>query len=419
MSTQFAVVDLETTGLHPGGHDRIIEIGIVRLDEQSRVVSEYETLVNPNRDLGPTWLHGIEARDLGEAPEFLDVCGDVVRMLRDSILVGHNVEFDVRFIEAEFGRVNHQIPVVPRIDTISMATHANPGLPNRRLEDVCACFGIEMTRAHCAMSDARATARLFAECLDRLGTDRVVDRFVRTFDSDPEWPTIPSVSPPYPRSRAIVEGRGAESFIASLVGKLAPSANDPPELHAYYSMLDRILEDRRISRKEAEALRETAEILGLSGAGVMAANTRYMRSLVETALRDDVLGLLEKRDLEEVARLLGLSATVRGLIREVEGRTTRSGGVEACKRPEVEGRSVCFTGSLQAMVNGERASRELASRIAESRGMVVKRGVTKKLDYLVVTDPESMSGKASKARKYGIRIVAEPVFWTWMGVDVQ
>ena len=51
--------------------------------------------------------------------------------------------------------------------------------------------------------------------------------------------------------------------------------------------------------------------------------------------------------------------------------------------------------------------------------MIVKKTVTKKLDYLVAADPDSMSGKAKKARQYGIRILAEPVFWRMLGVDVQ
>jgi DNA polymerase-3 subunit epsilon len=45
--------------------------------------------------------------------------------------------------------------------------------------------------------------------------------------------------------------------------------------------------------------------------------------------------------------------------------------------------------------------------------------VTKKLDYLVTPDPDSMSGKAKKAREYGVRIVAEPVFWRMVGVEVE
>ena len=64
MDAEYVVVDVETTGCYPGGHDRIVETGMVGLDPEGSVVDEYETLINPSRDRGPTWLHGIEARDV-------------------------------------------------------------------------------------------------------------------------------------------------------------------------------------------------------------------------------------------------------------------------------------------------------------------------------------------------------------------
>ncbi len=73
----------------------------------------------------------------------------------------------------------------------------------------------------------------------------------------------------------------------------------------------------------------------------------------------------------------------------------------------------------RSRINGEVVSRATAERVAMEHGMVVRKGVVKKLDYLVVADPESMSGKANKAREYGVRILAEPVFWHMMGVNVE
>jgi DNA polymerase III epsilon subunit-like protein len=60
---EFAVVDVETTGLF---HriDRIIEIAVIRVDGNGNLVDEYVTLVNPNRDLGPTHIHGITAKEV-------------------------------------------------------------------------------------------------------------------------------------------------------------------------------------------------------------------------------------------------------------------------------------------------------------------------------------------------------------------
>src|SRR3990170_8268659 len=72
-AVEFAVVDVETTGLYPGGHDRILEISIVRTRWTGEVLDEYVTLVNPQRDVGPTSIHGITARDVVSAPPFEEV----------------------------------------------------------------------------------------------------------------------------------------------------------------------------------------------------------------------------------------------------------------------------------------------------------------------------------------------------------
>ena len=61
----------------------------------------------------------------------------------------------------------------------------------------------------------------------------------------------------------------------------------------------------------------------------------------------------------------------------------------------------------------------MAESLAADAGLGVVQGVTKKLDILVVANPASLSGKAKKARAYGIRIVAEPVFWQLLGLNVE
>ena len=73
----FAVINLETTGLFPGGHDRVVEIGIVDLDPSLRLVAEWTTSVNPCRDIGPTNIHGITASEVIDAAVFAEIVGDV------------------------------------------------------------------------------------------------------------------------------------------------------------------------------------------------------------------------------------------------------------------------------------------------------------------------------------------------------
>ena len=71
------------------------------------------------------------------------------------------------------------------------------------------------------------------------------------------------------------------------------------------------------------------------------------------------------------------------------------------------------------LLDGEPIARSLAQKLAEQRGMVIRERVTKDLDYLVVADPDTMSGKAKQARKYGVRILAELPFWQKLGVAVD
>jgi len=83
--------------------------------------------------------------------------------------------------------------------------------------------------------------------------------------------------------------------------------------------------------------------------------------------------------------------------------TTKPVNLPKAENRLVAGISVCFTGDMHK-------SREEMSLLATSLGLVVLGNVTKKLDLLVVADPDTTSGKARKARQYGIRIIAESVF---------
>ena len=94
----FSVVDLEATGSRRG-RDRIIEVGIVRV-ERGRIVARYETLVNPLQPI-PRWIRGltgIQDSMLQDAPRFHQVAPQVMELLGDSVFVAHNVDFDERFL---------------------------------------------------------------------------------------------------------------------------------------------------------------------------------------------------------------------------------------------------------------------------------------------------------------------------------
>src|SRR4051812_14795166 len=98
-----AGVDLETTGADPGV-DRVVEIGVVLLDEAGGVEHEFSTVVDPGRDVGATSIHGIRASDVVGAPTFTEVAPYLAALLSGRVVVAHNALFDLRFLAREFGR---------------------------------------------------------------------------------------------------------------------------------------------------------------------------------------------------------------------------------------------------------------------------------------------------------------------------
>lgn len=135
----FGVISIETTGLFPAYHDRIIEIAVVNVDGD-RVTDEWVTLVNPERDIGPTRVHGISARQVVAAPTFQLIAGDLVERLADRVLVGHNGRFQGDFIEYELGRLGHRVDCTQILCTMTLAQGL--GISGRSLHACCESLGL-------------------------------------------------------------------------------------------------------------------------------------------------------------------------------------------------------------------------------------------------------------------------------------
>src|SRR6266536_870034 len=158
----FAALDLETTGLSPRS-DRVIEVAVVCLNPSGAVVSEFCTLVNPQRDIGPTRIHGLRASDVAGAPCFADVAGQLIRHVAGRLLIGHNLQFDLRFLDAEPDRLGVRLPgQLPGLCTMRLAGRYLDGLAGRTLAACCAAGNVPLTQAHCALADARAVVGLLA-----------------------------------------------------------------------------------------------------------------------------------------------------------------------------------------------------------------------------------------------------------------
>ncbi|MEU0271164.1 DEDDh family exonuclease [Streptomyces sp. NPDC006307] len=159
----YAVVDVETTGL--ARDDRIVSAAVYRLDAQGNVEDHWYTLVNPERDPGPVWIHGLTTSALEGAPLFADIVGEFSRRLDGRVLVAHNAMFDWSMIAREYARAEHTAPVRRRLCTIALAKELALPLPNLKLESLAAHFGVVQQRAHNALDDARVLAEAFRPSL--------------------------------------------------------------------------------------------------------------------------------------------------------------------------------------------------------------------------------------------------------------
>lgn len=405
-----AVVDVETTGLSPWRHDRIVEIAVVLLGADGDIQEEYETLVNPGRDIGPTSIHGITASDVIDAPRFADVAGDVIALLRRAhVLAGHNVSFDRNFLIGEFERLSAPFPELPLLCTCRHFGRQN-------LAACCAELGITFDDCdfHSALFDARATAKLVAHML------REDPDLVGPCSHPIAWPDFPvGCTRPMPRRQSRRQQLSQPRFLERLVARnVHDTEASSPNVLTYLSLLDRVLEDRIVASHEEDALLSAIERLGLTSGQVIGAHGTYLRHLTALAVADGVVTERERSDLVTVARLLGIDTIeVDDLLKQTQQQVHRLNGALVMAR-DVRGKRVCFTGELQARLDGEPIERALAHEIATKAGMIVSNSVTKKLDLLVTADPNTQSGKARKARDYGVRIVAEAAFWDMLGVAV-
>jgi DNA polymerase-3 subunit epsilon len=121
----YAVVDVETTGL--ARDDRIISAAVYRLDARGEVEDHWYTLVDPERDPGPVWIHGLTSEMLEGAPLFREVAAEFAARLDGRVLVAHNAVFDWQMIAREYARAGQVAPVRQRLCTIALSKEL--GLP--------------------------------------------------------------------------------------------------------------------------------------------------------------------------------------------------------------------------------------------------------------------------------------------------
>lgn len=169
----FAAIDLETTGLRPNQGSRICEIGIVRMRGDGVVLDEYSTLVDPGLRITNDEYHGITNADVEGAPTFAQIAGDVLAYLSGTVVVSHNLEYEDKFLTAEFARLGINLNgLLPGLCTLVLS-RVQLDRYGYRLTDLANLVTGEWPSAsHSALGDARTLALMLAKLIASGGTGR-------------------------------------------------------------------------------------------------------------------------------------------------------------------------------------------------------------------------------------------------------
>lgn len=162
-------LDTETTGLDPATGHRVVEIGCVEMINRLRTGKFWHVYLNPERDMPPEayQVHGLSNEFLKDKPRFSEKAEDFIGFISDSPLVIHNAQFDMKFINAELGRLGAKpLPIERAVDTIAIARRKFPGAP-AKLDALCKRFGIDLSVRvkHGALLDAELLADVYLELM--------------------------------------------------------------------------------------------------------------------------------------------------------------------------------------------------------------------------------------------------------------
>lgn len=386
---EYVVLDTETTGTLKA--DRIVEIALVAF-KGDEVIEEWSTLINPQRDVGKTNIHGITASMVSAAPIFADVVNDIFRIINNRVLVAHNLGFDARMLIQEFNRANTQGDIGKGFCTMTAARRLLPS-DKSSLADACNEFGIEIIDAHSALGDSKMTMELFNHLSE---DEQEVRPALANYSSDTNPARILG------RTAFSKKKDDALERIQAFTKKV-PFPTSDEKFIAYLLLLNMAMQDLIISSKEQSELNNWAEDLGVIEKDVKKLHLGYLESFIQAALRDGVITVQEREMIEKVGAALNLPVVIPDTAQPIKANSDNLS----------VGKKVCFTGSAIGF-NGEQISREDLEALAAKVGLHPVNDVTKKsCDVLVAADESSMSGKAKKAKEWGIPVISVEKFITF------
>lgn len=220
------VFDTETTGLNPGGGDRMVEIGCIEILNRVETGRHFHAYFHPERDmpLEAEMVHGLTSVFLSDKPLFSEKVDELLEFIEDSPLVAHNASFDFGFLNFELERCGRGRVCMSRmVDTLQLARTKHPGAKHS-LDALCVRFGIDRSQRvkHGALLDAQLLAQVYVELTGgrQIGLGLVADAGMVNVQASSRPVTIREPRPARPHFAAEEELARHRAFIAQLVDPL-------------------------------------------------------------------------------------------------------------------------------------------------------------------------------------------------------
>ena len=390
---RLTILDTEATGFR--ADDRVVEIGVRQIDRSGRVLQEFESLINPQRDIPNVHVHGVSSSHVRDAPIFSEIAGRLVEILAASDFVcAYNLSPGWSLLSSEFSRIGYHLPRTESRCLTRFFARLDSRAP-RNLGDLLAYHGIRVEDSQSALTQVQ-------------GAGALLSRYLGCFDWNVReqafWPMFDFGSQKQPLPRGKGEKKGSKPCALSRLMSRLPLHPQEPELDSYLLLLDDVFSDAELEDSEALELYGLAYQLGMSSEDVARAHELYLEELLSIARKDGFISEAERKHLRIVSEALDVDF-------EDQGETLE--GLKLFPR-DLEGKRVCFLSDLNGLQPGVRSEKAELIHLAESAGLVVDSEVDSELDLMVSNDTFSRSTEARKAREYGIPIVAEDIFRSWV-----
>jgi len=381
---KYAVLDFETTGF--GSIDRVVEVGIVLLDEHLEVEETWDSLIQPEREIPNTFIHKITDEDVVDAPLFSGIAGQLASMLAGRTMVAHNASFEQRFLRQEYARLGVVWPEYGNwvIDTKDLSKKF---FGKSKLQEVLDTAGILNDRPHAALSDALATAALLKWLVEQESEIVLNTGALQIFPSG-----LPKPQPVLARSAVLKQEE--QRLLMQLVKNLPRFTN--PALENYRDMLCEAIADKELDDEEMAKLHAAARAEDIDEADIRSLHREVIRQIALEAWMDGVVISDELKTLKMVAKQLDVDESVVDELLEQGSRAPR----ESIQLNT--GDRIALTGTMEI-------PREEWMHRATTAGLIVGQ-VTKKTKVLVASDLNSRNAKILTAQQFGIPIVTEPEF---------